>query len=327
MSGKIIEVSSKAQYLDTLVSIAEVGIVSILSAKQISVEQDYASVRFYVDEKHVQATLDKIQSQLPSESESIILLLPVDAKISDREELNNESKDQVAATREELFTEISKGTECDFNFILLVILSTLVTAIGLAEDNVAVVIGAMVIAPLLGPNLGLALGAALGDKELMKSAIYTNTVGVGLTVGLAALMALVWTPNLESAELLSRTHVQMGSIVLAFAAGIAAVQSLTTRLTNLLVGVMVAVALVPPATVLGMMIGIQNWELASGAWLLLAVNIAAVNLAAQLVFILRGIRPRTWLEKRSAKEATWINTVTWVILLGVCSILVIVTTA
>ena len=133
------------------------------------------------------------------------------------------------------------------------------------------------------------------------------------------MLALFWPPNLQSNELISRTHVQPASIVLALAAGIAAVHSLTAKLSNTLVGVMVAVALLPPATVLGMMIGTQNWQLASGAGLLLAVNIASVNLAAQVVFLVRGIRPRTWLAKREAQEATWVNVTFWAVLLLICS--------
>ncbi|NNC97971.1 MAG: TIGR00341 family protein [Gammaproteobacteria bacterium] len=323
MSGKIIEISTNSGHLDGILSIAEQHDAEVISILEFQKQQNRVAVRIYSSENSVQTVLDSIQTLLPDEADSTLLLLPVDARVGDSAELVTEKVEQVAATREELFTEINKGTDCDLNFVLLAILSTLVAAIGLAENNVAVVIGAMVIAPLLGPNLGLALGAALGDKELIKKALFTNFIGVTLTIGLAMILVIFWQPDMHSQELLSRTEVQLSSVVIALAAGIAAVQSLTTRLANLLVGVMVAVALVPPATVLGMMIGLQEWSYASGAALLLLVNIAAVNLSAQIVFLLRGIRPRTWIERREAQQATWINITIWMILLGLCVLLIV----
>ena len=318
MSGKIIEINCSQSLVDTLTPISEINVVTLLSVSKFTGENPRATLRLFVEEQHIQETLDKVQSILTTDSGALILLLPVDTQVGDDNTLINSEVEQVAATREELFFEISKGTECNANFILLVLLSTIVAAIGLSENNIAVVIGAMVIAPLLGPNLGLALGAALGDKGLIKAAIFTNAVGVTLTIGLSALLTLFWTPELNNTEILSRTEVQLSSIIIAIAAGIAAVQSLTTRLTNLLVGVMVAVALVPPATVLGLTLGMQEWSLAIGAAVLLLVNISAVNLSAQIVFLIRGIRPRTWLEQRKAQQATWINIAVWIVLLIVC---------
>jgi uncharacterized membrane protein len=85
-------------------------------------------------------------------------------------------KQEASATaiRESLYEEIEKSARLDVNYLALVMLSTVVAAIGLIEDNVAVVIGAMVIAPLLGPNLALALGTALGAGQ------YPLAVGAGL---------------------------------------------------------------------------------------------------------------------------------------------------
>jgi len=66
---------------------------------------------------------------------------------------------------------------------------------------------------------------------------------------------------------------------------------------------MVAVALLPPAVTLGIMLGDGNIQLAIGAGLLLAINIVCVNLASKLVFLFKGVSPRTWLEKEKAKVA------------------------
>jgi len=102
------------------------------------------------------------------------------------------------------------------------------------------------------------------------------------------------------------------SVALALASGAAAVLSMTTGLPSVLVGVMVAVALLPPAATLGIMLGSGQLHLALGAGLLLAVNLVCVNLAAKLVFLVKGIRPRTWWQKEKARQSMTTYLVIWV---------------
>ena len=107
----------------------------------------------------------------------------------------------------------------------------------------------------------------------------------------------------------------MDSVALALASGAAATLSLTTGLSSVLVGVMVAVALLPPAATLGLMLGSGHAAQAIGAALLLAVNIVSVNLAAKLVFLIKGVRPRTWVEKDKARRAMLSYITVWVVTL------------
>lgn len=190
------------------------------------------------------------------------------------------------------------------------------------EDNVAVVIGAMVIAPLLGPNMALALGAALGDMPLMWKAMKTTLAGVSLALFLSAILGIIYPLDLHSHELMARTDVGLDSVVLALASGAAAVVSLTTGLASVLVGVMVAVALLPPTATLGLMIGAGQPKLAMGAALLLAVNIVSVNLAAKVVFWVRGIKPRSWLEKQKANQSMMTYLIIWVLSLAILLVVI-----
>lgn len=91
----------------------------------------------------------------------------------------------------------------------------------------------------------------------------------------------------------------------------------TMRLLVARVEVMVAVALLPPAVALGLMLGHGHYDLAVGAGLLLAVNLVCVNLASKVVFFIKGIRPRGWLEKEKekAKHAMIIFIIGWLITL------------
>jgi uncharacterized hydrophobic protein (TIGR00341 family) len=190
------------------------------------------------------------------------------------------------------------------------VLSTVVASVGLEQDNIAVVIGAMVIAPLLGPNVAFAFATAIGDHALMLSAAKSNVLGIALSVAIAAALTFLVTPNSESAELLARSSLHYGGIALALASGAAAALSVTTALPATLVGVMVSVALLPPAATLGIMVAAHKFDLAVGAAMLLGANIASINIAAQIVFISKGIRPRRWHERKSAEKAVVVNIMT-----------------
>ncbi len=213
--------------------------------------------------------------------------------------------------REEIYQDVETGAHLTRDFLLLTLLSTLVAAVGLSSDNVAAVIGAMVIAPLLGPILAFCFGAALGDAELILKASRTALAGLFLGVLAALAMGAAVGANPQSEELAARAVVGLDSLVLALASGAAAALSIVTGVPSALVGVMVAVALLPPAAAAGLYLGAGEWALAYRAALLLCVNVVCVNLAALLVFRLKGVRPRTWLERRSAKRSVWINLGVW----------------
>ena len=270
-----------------------------------------------------QSLTDDLQKAMHREKNWRMIIQPVEATIPKQEDKQGGNKVvKGTITREELYNEINKGARTDFNFVLLVILSTIVCAIGLIQSNVAVIIGAMVIAPLLGPNLALAFGAALGDKTLIIQSIKSNIAGLGLTLGLAILTGLVINLPVEGSELMARTQVDYAGLALALAAGAAAVLSMTTGLSGTLVGVMVAVALMPPAITLGLMISWGDFSNAYGAFLLLASNIVCISIAAQAIFILKGIKPRTWYMQKKSKQSMKLNIAFWAfLLLALCALI------
>ncbi|MBV7410563.1 TIGR00341 family protein [Maritimibacter sp. DP1N21-5] len=266
-----------------------------------------ALVLILAAEDNRQALLDRMQAVFGPENEGDwrITLLPVEATIPRIEDEKPERREIAATglTREEIYDQVWKNARVDRNYIVFVVLSTVVAALGLLSDNVAVVVGAMVIAPLLGPNLALAVGIALGDGALMGRALRTNLAGVVVALGLSILIGLLATPAFTSQELMSRAEVGFDGMAIALASGAAAALSLVTGISSALVGVMVAVALLPPTAAVGMFIGFSRPDLALGAATLLAVNVVCVNLAAQGIMFTRGITPRTFYEKKSAARA------------------------
>jgi uncharacterized hydrophobic protein (TIGR00341 family) len=327
MALRRIEVLAEERYADRISSIAER--FNALEYWSLPAEEEGRRL-FYLllGRCDRQELLDALQNAVGNSDGSRVMVTAVEATIPSEDE--EESEEEAAerkrenreATREEIYTQVAHGADLNYNYILQTMLSTVVASIGLIEGNIAVVIGAMVIAPLLGPNLAFSFGVALGDGKMMLRAILTGMAGLGAALVLAAGIGLLGHFPLDSPELLSRTRVGFDGIALALASGAAAVLSITAGLPTALVGVMVAVALLPPAAAAGIMLGAREYYNASGAMLLLIVNIVSVNLAAVLVFRTQGIKPRTWLEQRSARQSVLVSLAVWTMLLIVMGVVI-----
>jgi uncharacterized hydrophobic protein (TIGR00341 family) len=116
-------------------------------------------------------------------------------------------------------------------------------------------------------------------------------------------------------ELLSRTDVRLTDIALALAAGTAGALAFTSGVHTPLVGVMVAVALLPPLVATGIFVGLQQWPASASAALLFLTNLICVNVAAVGTFLAFGIHPRTWWEADRARRAARQALVVWIALL------------
>jgi uncharacterized hydrophobic protein (TIGR00341 family) len=313
---KLIEVNADAGHIDTVRGSAEHHKAADFRLG-FKGEDGRQIMRMLIPDDHAQGLLDALQRSLSKDDDARIIVIGLEAALPQAPAKERTKEESATAIREAMYEEALKGARLDVNFVILVVLSTIVSAIGLIEDSVTVVVGAMVIAPLLSPNIALALGTALGDTPLMLKAARTNGAGIGLAFVLSVLIGLAWPVNIASRELMARTDVGLDSVALALASGAAAVLSLTTGLSSVLVGVMVAVALLPPTATLGLMLGAGQYHHALGAGLLLAVNIVCVNLAAKVVFLAKGIHPRTWWERKRAKRAMLLYVIIWVLSLAI----------
>jgi len=222
----------------------------------------------------------------------------------------------------ELVQQASDSAVVNRTFIATVVLSTIVASIGLVRDNVAVIIGAMVIAPLLTPNMTLALATTLGDPALARKALRVNGTGIGLALALATLAGVAIPVDLSVPEIANRTVVSLSDIALALAAGSAGALALTTGLSAAVVGVMVAVALLPPLVTFGLLLGSGQVGDAANALLLTTVNIVCVNLAGVGTFLWQKINPRFWWEAERAKRMVRKAGAVWLVLLGVLGLLI-----
>jgi len=293
-----------------------------------------ALVRVLLSGEHTEEVCDRLEGRFASHEGFRVLLLPVEATIPRLPEAQPAEEAPAAAdqppaakrpriSREELYADIGETVRPSMVYLVMVILSAVVAAIGLLRDNVAILIGAMVIAPLLGPNVALALATTLGDVALARRAVAVTALGVLTTLALAVLLGAALAVDPTIPELAARTQVGLGDIALALASGVAGALAFTTGASSALIGVMVAVALLPPLVTLGLLLGSGNWRLAEGAALLFLINITCINLAGVVTFLAQGVRPRAWWEASRATRASRITVGAWIVLLLLLAVLII----
>jgi uncharacterized hydrophobic protein (TIGR00341 family) len=123
-------------------------------------------------------------------------------------------------------------------------------------------------------------------------------------------------------EIASRLHVSYADFALALASGAAGALSFTSGVPGSLIGVMVAVALLPPLMVFGLLVGDGQFQTSLGALLLLTSNIVCVNISGVAMFLYQGVRPNRWWEAKKAKKQTRIAVAVWLALLVVLGILI-----
>lgn len=289
-----------------------------LGTWRTQLEGDKMHLHLLLDREKSGAVLDALERRFSDREGFRVVVLAAEASIPrpEPEERKEPAGPRIATvSREELYTDVKEAVNLSSSFVALVALSTIVAAIGLLANNVAVIIGAMVIAPLLPTNAALSLATTLGDVRLARDALRANGIGILLALAIAAAVGLAVGVDPTISEVAIRTRVGLVDIVLALAAGSAAALSITTRLPSAIVGVAVAVALLPPLATLGLLLGSRDWSHASGALLLLLVNLICINLAGVLTFLIQGIQPLRWWEADRAKRATWVAITFWASLL------------
>ncbi|NJC97695.1 MAG: TIGR00341 family protein [Anaerolineae bacterium] len=294
-------------------------------------------VKMILSVEQTEKMLDKLEQRFGGKDGFRGVLLPIEATIPrikgnsieeepapDKSTKPDYGENEILRiSREDLYSDIVDSAKFTITYAALVLLSAIVAAVGLLQDNVAIVIGAMVIAPLLGPNVALALATTLGDFDLGFNALKTNLLGISIALGLSITIGYFFPVDPAIPEIASRMHVELPDIVLALASGSAGVLAFTSGASISLIGVMVAVALMPPLITFGLLIGSGNVTGATGALLLLITNLICVNLAGVTTFLVQGIRPRKWWEAAKAKRAARLAITLWSVLLAVLIVVII----
>jgi uncharacterized hydrophobic protein (TIGR00271 family) len=223
-------------------------------------------------------------------------------------------KPLTADERSQIITDITPLASPGFDFFLLVILSSSIATLGLLTNSAAVIIGAMLVAPLMSPILGIGLASIVGDSRMLQRGGSALVRGAALAILLSTIMTLINTylPILSiqelPAEVLARTHPSPIDLMIAMAGGLAAAYALTRpNLSAALPGVAIATALMPPLCTIGIGLAFWNMEVAGGATLLFLTNTITIAFAAALVFFLRGFGRRRVRGERQLPRSLYLS--------------------
>lgn len=217
------------------------------------------------------------------------------------------------AVIDDLYFEPPDASQKQVGFWVLLILSTAIATLAILADSTAVVIGAMLVAPLMTPILGVSAGIVNGWMSRVSKSFATIAGGVAVSIGTAWIVAS-WAPHLvpisSNSQVLSRVSPTMIDMMIAVAAGAAgAYATVDKRVSSSITGVAIAVALVPPLGVVGVTLTFGNYADATGAFLLFLTNLLSIILAASLVFVLTGFALVAKLQENQEKMKTVIITV------------------
>jgi uncharacterized hydrophobic protein (TIGR00271 family) len=194
-----------------------------------------------------------------------------------------------------LFYEGDEGPRRLSRFFTLMGFATAIAAFGIIGDSTAVVIGAMLVAPLMTPLMGTSLAMVMGwpRRAFMSGGVALG--GILFAIGLSVLFGWMYGPEVSTvanSQVASRIGPTIVDLAIAIAAGGAGAFALSRPdVSDSLPGVAVAIALVPPLSVVGLMISQANWSAASGALLLFMTNLVAILLVGGAVFVLTGVVP------------------------------------
>jgi uncharacterized hydrophobic protein (TIGR00271 family) len=197
------------------------------------------------------------------------------------------SRDQ----RRELTGRVREGAACDWDYLVMMSLASALAALGLLQDSTAVVIGAMLVAPLMGPLIGAALALTQGNLNMFKDAMRSVLIGIALGFFVACVVGLA-NPGFEPAlEIESRGNPDVLDLGIAFASGMVGAYAIgRPKVAVTIAGVAIAAALVPPLVVVGIALTNERLYISAAASILLLTNIVAIILGAALVFRMLGVR-------------------------------------
>ena len=269
---------------------------------------DTRKKELYITSISIEATLSEYISNLEKEMEA------------------KEVKVKKKKLIEEYQSLIEPNVNFNKNLLFMIVIAAGVATAGLFANNASLVIGAMLISPLLGPISAFSFNTTVGKTDKMLKALVSGSILLAAVIGTGAFLTGVAIQFIDlpmTDEILSRTVVSPVFLAVAIALGLAGGIAMSTDIPGILVGVAIAAALVPPASVAGIGIALVDFDIFSSALTLTAANIIGLVLGMMIVFFIGGISPRKFYEKEKAHRHMVITIVVFIglsILLGVLSL-------
>lgn len=185
----------------------------------------------------------------------------------------------------------------NIDYATLIVVSATLATLGLLLNSAAVIIGAMLVAPLMSPLIALATGLTVGRVRVARQALSTLLIGMMMAVLVAVVIGVVLPTNTPTVEMLARGNPTLIDAAVALASGVIGAYATARKdIPSALAGVAIAAALMPPVCTIGLGIGFRDADLAYGATLLFLTNIICIILAGIVVFLWLGMSIRRYEE-------------------------------
>jgi uncharacterized hydrophobic protein (TIGR00271 family) len=196
-----------------------------------------------------------------------------------------------AGERIDLFDRLHMGARWNVDFTLMISLSTAIASLGLIQDSVAIVIGAMVVAPLMTPLIGAGMSLVQGNMLFFRDSLRAMAYGIAAALVISIVIGLITPLEDLTPQILARGAPTLLDLGVALLSGIAAAYAMSRpSLLGALAGVAIAAALVPPLASVGIAITHADWGIAKGAAILFLTNLVAIVLGAAWTFGRLGIQ-------------------------------------
>ena len=197
-----------------------------------------------------------------------------------------------ASERDEVRATIREGARSRADFFVMIGLAAVLATLGLLLNSPAVIIGAMLVAPLMSAIVGLGLGVVEGDTGLLGAAAWATLRGMALAIAIGMFAGLVMPDASATPEIMSRARPSVLDLGVALASGSAGAYALCRKGVSAgLAGVAIAAALVPPLATVGLGLALARGDIAGGALLLFLTNLISIAAPGGLVFLLLGFAP------------------------------------
>jgi uncharacterized hydrophobic protein (TIGR00271 family) len=200
----------------------------------------------------------------------------------------------------EVYKRVRRDSRPDTDFFVMMGLAATIATYGLLQGSAAVIIGAMLVAPLFTPILAGSLAVVQGDVRMLRISLEAALKGIALAIGLAVVLTALSPLRTLTNEIASRTSPNLFDLAVALASGAAGAYAVARKdVATALPGVAIAAALVPPLCVVGVGIAMGSTRVAGGATLLFVTNLIAITLAGSTTLLLLGFRPAAGAEREA----------------------------
>lgn len=263
--------------------------------------------------------------------ENTISVISVEGAVStflDRLKEKAAKKPTPPSPLERLVESTDRYTRLNKNVLSMALFATMIALAGLFLDNTVIVIGAMLLSPLLGPINAFAVNANLGRIRKVSRSQFSVLVLLAAIILAAAAITFAASQFVElpenTTQIAIRSHATLVDVLIALILGLAAGLALFVGFPEMLVGVAIAVAIVPPATVSGIGLALSNMNLFLGAVILTLIYLLGLQLGSTLMLRIRGVQPRRYYQKTEAKKRSAYSIFILALLLVILALIVVI---